>query len=233
MVAMKRRSITILQFEGISSDVGLVFKALVFPSEKAKNWSTMFINITSYESGTIEVFINCTEGIFKVAELISGMFSKYSNCKNIKTVIFNYRNLHLQVENGKSKEDITEIIVEAMSKPDYKNNCSHVDMKTCQQNTAPGYEIYDKFFKFEKIDEAGRLWFRNPSTKSSLLILKIKNGVIDVNLTLTSAEQLRKIFDPCSNFYGVKVLEVHICEFLVTVNKDNLHDISVVCEGGY
>lgn len=232
-----RKEVTMISFEGVAVDGGFVFKASVFLPNIGGNWTETAFKVTAYEDGVMEIAIDCTETIPRVAELVSGMFSRKSNFTNLDSVILNYRNIHLQIGRSTGRKDIICMLMKAMSASDYKDgdNEVSVDTQTCQKRNPlrdsdksnMRYEIYTNFFRFDEIFKWGKsLWFRNPDTRESIIISSIKDGIVTVESSVGGlisdfVAELKKFFVPYSNFYGVKALEVEFNQFSIKVDEQN------------
>lgn len=232
-----RKEVTMIRFEGVATDGGFVFKASVFLPNIGSNWTETAFKATAYADGVMEIAIDCTETIPRVAELVSGMFSRKSNFTNLDSVILNYRNIRLQIGRSTGRKDIICMLMKAMSASDYKDgdNEVSVDTQTCQKRNPlrdsdrPNmrYEIYTNFFRFDEIFKWGKsLWFRNPDTRESIIISSIKDGIVTVEssaggLISDFVAELKKFFVPYSNFYGVKALEVEFNQFSIRVDEQN------------
>lgn len=232
-----RKEVTMIRFEGVATDGGFVFKASVFLPNIGSNWKETAFKATAYADGVMEIAIDCTETIPRVAELVSGMFSRKSNFTNLDSVILNYRNIRLQIGRSTGRKDIICMLMKAMSASDYKDgdNEVSVDTQTCQKRNPlrdsdrPNmrYEIYTNFFRFDEIFKWGKsLWFRNPDTRESIIISSIKDGIVTVEssaggLISDFVAELKKFFVPYSNFYGVKALEVEFNQFSIRVDEQN------------
>lgn len=232
-----RKEVTMISFNGVAVDGGFVFKASVFLSSIGGNWTETAFKATAYADGVMEIAIDCTETIQRVAELVSGMFSRKSNFTNLDSVILNYRNIRLQIGKSTGRKDIICMLMKAMSASDYKDgdNEVSVDTQTCQKRNLlrdsdrPNmrYEIYTNFFHFDEIFKWGKsLWFRNPDTRESIIISSIKDGIVTVESSASDlisdfVAELKKFFVPYSNFYGVKALEVEFNQFSIRVDEQN------------
>lgn len=232
-----RKEVTMIRFEGVATDGGFVFLASVLLPNIGSNWTETAFKATAYEDGVMEIAIDCTETIPRVAELVSGMFSRKSNFTNLDSVILNYRNIRLQIGRSTGRKDIICMLMKAMSASDYKDgdNEVSVDTQTCQKRNPlrdsdrPNmrYEIYTNFFRFDEIFKWGKsLWFRNPDTRESIIISSIKDGIVTVEssaggLISDFVAELKKFFVPYSNFYGVKSLEVEFNQFSIRVDEQN------------
>lgn len=232
-----RKEVTFVNFDGVAVDGGFVFKASVFSPSIGGNWTETPLKVSSYSDGVMEIAIDYTESIQRVAELIFGMFSKKSNFANLDSVILNYRNIRLQVGKTTGKKDIISMMMKAMSMPGYRDgdNDVTVDTHTCRTHVPlrnsdkanMRYEIYTNSFLFDEIYKWGKsLWFRNPDTRSSMIITSLKDGIVTVDsvaggLISDFVAELRKFFVPYSNFYGVKALEVEFNQFSIRVDEQN------------
>lgn len=232
-----RKEVTMIRFEGVATDGGFVFKASVFLPNIGGKWTETAFKATAYADGVMEIAIDCTETIPRVAELVSGMFSRKSNFTNLDSVILNYCNLRLQIGRSTSRKDIICMLMKAMSASDYKDgdNEVSVDTHTCQKQNPlrdsdrPNmrYEIYTNFFRFDERFKWGKsLWFRNLDTRESIIITSIKDGIVTVesstgDLISDFVAELKKFFVPYSNFYGVEALEVEFNEFSIRVDEQN------------
>ena len=236
-----RKEVTMIHFEGVASDGGFVFNAAVFTPKIGGYWTQTALKVTSYVKGVMEIAIDCTESIQRVAELVSGMFSRKSNLANLDSVILNYRNIHLQVGKSTGRKNIICMIMKAMSMPGYKNNNNDInaDTQICQKciplrdsdKLNMRYEMYANSFRFGEIFGYGKsLWFRDADTREIIIISSIKDGVVTVESTAGSflsdfVTELKKFFVPYSNFYGVKALEVEFNEFSIKVDDQNVGQI--------
>ena len=236
-----RKEVTTISFEGVAVDGGFVFKASVFLPNIGGNWTETAFKATAYADGVMEIAIDCTETIPRVAELVSGMFSRKSNFTNLDSVILNYRNICLQIGRSTGRKDIICMLMKAMSASDYKDSDNEVsvDTQTCQKRNPlrdsdrsnMRYEIYTNSFRFDEIVEWSKsLWFRNPCTRDSMIITSLKDGIITVDCiaggTISGfAAELKKFFVPYSNFYGVKAIEVEFNQFSIRVDEQNVDRI--------
>lgn len=236
-----RKEVTMIGFEGVAVDGGFVFKASVFLPNIGGNWTETAFKTTAYEDGVMEIAIDCTETIPRVAELVSGMFSRKSNFTNLDSVILNYRNICLHIGRSTGRKDIICMLMKAMAASDYKDgdNEVSVDTQTCQKRNPlrdsdksnMRYEIYTNFFRFDEIVEWSKsLWFRNPCTRDSMIITSLKDGIITVDCiaggTISGfVAELKKFFVPYSNFYGVKAIEVEFNQFSIRVDEQNVDRI--------
>ncbi|MCI8640270.1 MAG: hypothetical protein HFJ59_00070 [Clostridia bacterium] len=225
-----RKEVTMIRFKGVATDGGFIFGASVFIRNIENNWKkeTAF-KATTYADGVMEIAIDYTESISRVAELISGMFSRISNFANLNSVILNYRNIRLHVKNTTGRKNIICMLMKAMEIPGYKDsyNDVSVDTQICQKSLPLknpdrlniGYEIYANYFHFDEILEGQKsLWFRNACTRKSMIIASLKDGIVTVdckasNITISDfIRDLSKFFAPYSNFYGVKAIVAELYE---------------------
>lgn len=236
-----RKEVTMVRFEGVAADGGFVFKAAVFLPNIGGNWKETAFKTIAYVDGVMEIAIDYTESISRVAELVSGIFSKKSNFANLDSVVLNYRNIRLRVGKNTGRKDIICMLMKAMAMPSYKdgNNDVSVDTQTCQKLIPlrdsdflnMPYETYTNSFRFDEITEWGKdLWFRNPYTRDSMIVSLLKDGVATVDSVAgdTISEfvsELRKFFVPYSNFYGVKAVEVEFNQFAIRVDEQNVDQI--------
>lgn len=241
-----RKEVTMIRFGGVAADGGFVFKAAVFSPNVGGNWTETAFKATAYADGVMKIAIDYAESISRVAELVSGMFSKKSNFANLNSVILNYRNIRLQVGKSTGRKDIICMLMKAMSIPNYKDgdNDVSVDIQTCQKRNPlrnsdrqnMRYEIYTNSFSFDEIFKWGKsLWFRNPVTRESIIISSIKDGIVTVysaagDLISDFVAELRKFFVPYSNFYGVKAVEVEFNQFSIRVDEQNCDRILYLYE---
>lgn len=233
-----RKEVTWINLEGVAADGGFVFKAAVLKPNIGGKWTETSVKATSYADGIMEIAIDYTESISRVAEIISGMFSSKSNLSNLDAVILNYRNIRLQVRKSNGRKDIICMLMKAMSMPDYKkgDNDVSVDTETCQKCTPlkdsdkqrdMRYEIFTNSFHFDRIFEWGKgLYFKKPYTRDGVEISSIKDGIVTVECMVGSriddfVENLRKFFKPYSNLYGVKAVEVEFNQFAITMDEQN------------
>lgn len=237
MIRNGRKEVTMIRFEGVATDGGFVFKASVFLPNIGSNCTETAFKATAYADGVMEIAIDCTETIPRVAELVSGMFSRKSNFTNLDSVILNYRNIRLQIGRSTGRKDIICMLMKAMSASDYKDgdNEVSVDTQTCQKRNPlrdsdrPNmwYEIYTNFFRFYEIFKWGKsLCFSNLNTRKSIIISSIKDGIVTVESSASAlvsdfVAELKKFFVPYSNFYGVKALEVEFNQFSIRVDEQN------------
>lgn len=236
-----RKEVTMIRFEGVAADGGFVFKAAVFLPNIGGKWTETAFKATAYADGVMEIAIDYAEGISRIAELVSGMFSRKSNLTNLESVILNYNNIRLQVGKSTGRKDIICMLMKAMSRPDYKDsdNDVYVDTEVCKKDSPlresdrPNmrYEAYANSFRFDEIFKWGKdLWFRNPCERESMLISSLKDGIVTVNCMAGEnifdfVAQLRKFFVPYSNFYGVKAVEVEFNQFSIRIDDQNVDEI--------
>lgn len=225
-----RKEVTVGRFKGVATDGGFVFVAYIEGRGKKTK-----LKAIAYEDGVIEIAIDCAESISKVAEVVSGMFSKKSNFLNLESVILNYNNIRLQIGRNTGRKDIICMFMKAVSVPDCKVQYVHVDTEVCKidiplrdsDKLGISCRVYDNTFKFDEIFKWGKsLWFRNPYTGKSLIILSIKDGIVTVDTTAGGkvpdfVRKVRGLFNPYSNFYGVKAVEVEINEFSIRMDEQN------------
>ena len=235
-----RKEVTWINFEGVVADGGFVFKADVYNPNIGSNRTQTAIKATSYEGGVMEIAIDYSKSIPRVAEIISGMFSRKSNFSNLEAVILNYRNICLQVRNSTGRKDIICMLMKAMSMPDYKKdyNDVFVDTEICRRSTPlresdkdMWYENFTNFFRFERICEWGKgLCFRKIFSMDSIEISSIKDGIVTAECMIGSSIEkfvanLRKFFIPYSNLYGVKAVEIEFNGFAITMDEHNVDRI--------
>lgn len=236
-----RKEVTMIRFEGVAADGGLVFEASVLLPKIGSDWTKTAFKATAYANRVMEIAIDYTESVSRVAELISGMFSRKSNFANLDSVILNYRNIRLQVKNTSGRKDIICMLMKAMAILGYKDGDNDVSVDTqIYQKRIPlrnsdslnmRYEIYANSFYLNKIFEWDKsLWFRNPCTGDKMLITSLKDGIVTVEClagdTISGfVAKLRKFFIPYSNFYGVKAIEVEFNQFSIRVDDQNVDKI--------
>lgn len=225
-----RKEITVGHFKGVTTDGGFVFAADVERTEKRTK-----LKAIAYEDGVMEIAIDCAEGISRAAEVVSGMFSKKSNFSNLESVILNYNNIRLQIGKNTGRKDIICMFMKAVSMPNCKAQDVYVDTEVCKIGTPLREsdklhiecEIYDRSFRFDEICKCKKsLWFRKLCTKQSLIILSLRDGMVSVdpiagNKVSDFVSELRKFFNPYSNFYGIKAVEVEFNEFSIRVDEQN------------
>ena len=157
-----RKEVTLTCFDGISADGGFVFDSCVLFPSLNKEWEKpMRFNVPSYSNGIMEVSIDYTESIPRVAELISGLFSTESTFTNLDSVILNYRNIRLRIGKDTGRKNIICMLMKAMSTSDYKNSNNEisVDTQICQKRDPLRnsdklnilYEVSSNSFNFDEI----------------------------------------------------------------------------------
>ena len=230
-------------FKGVTSDGGLVFDAYVYlPNlKKESNWVETEFKLMTYENGIMEIAIDSEKTISIVVSLVCGIFSKRSNLNEVDSVIFNYRNVRLQIWKNTGRKDIICVLMKAMSGPDYKNgdNEIHVNTDICQNHKPlrnsdidDGESRWANCLYFSQLFRRNLLIFRDMYViNENICISAIKNGVVtiesptydfDVFEFITS---LKKFFIPYSNSYGVKALEVEFDNFSIKVDEQNIDRI--------
>ena len=231
---------TMIQFDGVAKDGGFVFYATV--SSLMKGLTTMMsFKVIAYEDGVMEIAMDYKETIPRVAELVAAMFSKKSSFRNLETIILNYRNINLKIGKNTGRKNVICMLQKAMSTPYYKkrNNEVSVDIQTCQKRIPlRKSDIHNikkinnnNFFVFDVICGWRKsLWFINPYTKENIIIQSIKDGTITIEgITYNNIKEfvanLKKIFVPYSNFYGVKAVELNFNEFCIRVDEHNIDRI--------
>lgn len=235
----ERKEITNMLFKGVAADGGFVFETSVLTPNTRSSRTKMVFKVTTYAGGVMEIAIDYTKSIPIVAELVAELFSKKSNFANLNSVIVNYRNIRLQIGKNIGIKDITCMLMEAMSKSDYKDGNVSVDTQICQKRTnlkdshSPNIwcTIYTNSFYFDEIVERSKsLCFRNTCTGNSMMITSLKDGIATVDCisgeTISGfTEELRKFFVPYSNFYGVKAIMLKFEQFSMRANAKNLDKI--------
>ena len=240
-----RKEITYISsngFKGVTSDGGFVFNALVYiPNiKKESNWVETEFKLITYGNGIMEIAIDSEKTISIVVSLVCGIFSKRSNLNGVDSVIFNYRNVRLQIWKNTERKDIICMLMKAMSEPDYMDgdNEIHVNTDICQ-NHKPlrNSDINERESRwanclyFDQLFGRNLLIFRDMYVDEDIWISSIKNGVVtiesptydfDVFEFITS---LKKFFIPYSNSYGVKALEVEFNHFSIKVDEQNIDRI--------
>lgn len=232
-----RKEVTVGRFKGVATDGGFVFAADVFLPNIGGNWETTEFKAIAYEDGVMEIAIDYAEGISRVAEVVSGMFSRKSNFSNLEAVILNYNNIRLQIGKNTGRKDIICMFMKAVSMPDCKVQDVYVDTEVCKicvplresDEQCMRYEAYAyaRYFRFDEIFKWGKsLWFRNPYTRESLIILSLKDGTVTVDPMAGDSisdfvGELMELFNPYSNFYGVKAVEVEFNQFSIRVDEQN------------
>ena len=119
-----------IHFEGVAADGGLVFEASVLLPKIGSNWMKTAFKAIAYANRVMEIAIDYTESVSRVAELISRMFSRKSNFANLDSVILNYRNIRLQVKNTSGRKDIICMLMKAMAILGYKDGNNDVSVDT-------------------------------------------------------------------------------------------------------
>lgn len=231
-----RNELTSFMFKGVTTDGGFVFDVDFITEMK-----TTTFKLTSYINGVMEIAIDCTEKMPVVAKLISNMLARESCFANLDFVILNYRNIHLQIGKNVDRKTITRMMLAAISKEEYKEQDNNITVDTCicqkdvpLRNSDVLYIsdlMYLNSFEFEEIyKEQTRnrkyLWFRNYSTRESIIISSIKDGIVTLErpgsgLIVDYVDVLRKAFVPYSNFFGIKALEVEFNDFSIRMDDRN------------
>lgn len=234
-----QKGVSTINFEGVTVDGCFIFKEVFFLPKTKKE--TIF-KVISFSNGFMEIAIDHTESIQKVAELVSGMFSKKSIFSNLDSVIMNYRNIRLQLRKTNGKKDIINMLMKAMSAPGYKdrNNEISIDTKTCQSSTwlkdskqsqemsyniFANSECFNEIFKCKKV-----LFFMKHSTSNIIHISSLKDGIITVDSIVGDRisdfiTNLRELFVPHSNMYGIKAIELEFNQFAITMDEHNANRI--------
>ena len=242
-----RKEVTLTCFDGISADGGFVFDSCVLFPSLNKEWEKpMRFNVPSYSNGVMEVSIDYTESIPRVAELISGLFSTESTFTNLDSVILNYRNIRLRIGKDTGRKNIICMLMKAMSTSDYKNSNNEisVDTQICQKRDPLRnsdklnilYEVSNNSFNFDEIFKYSKeLQFRNDRTGDSIVITSLKDGIITINplpgnSIIDFVKLLRNFFVPYSNFYGIKAIEVEFNQFSIRVDDQNVDRILYLYE---
>ena len=236
-----RKEVTRSSFKGVAVDGGFVFEACVFHSYLGTNRKETEFKVTSYSDGVMEIYIDYTENISRVAELISGMFSSESNFTNLDYAILNYHNIRLKIVRDTGRKNIICMLMKEMSKSEYKNgnNEVSVDTQICQKlnplrnsdKSKMWNEAYTNSFRLVEIAGWSKdLWFVDSLTRESLIITSLKDGIITIDCMagdtiLDFVKILKSVFVPYSNLYGIKAIEVAFNEFSIKVDDHNVDSI--------
>lgn len=226
-----------IMFEGVTVNGDFIFNASVFFPSIGDDWKQTAFKVIAYEDGVIEIAVDCAESISRVAELVSGMFSRKSNFSNLDSVILNYCNIRLQIGRSTGRKNIICMVMKEMSTSDYRNSDNEVfvDIRICQKQnplkdldgTNMKYELYNNSFYFDEIVEWSKsLWFRSIGTGKCMCITSLKKGIATVEgmpgVSISEfVSELRKFFIPYSNFYGIRAIEVEFNQFSIKIDEQN------------
>lgn len=184
------------------------------------------VKVTSYADGTLEIVIDSAESVTKVAKLVAGMLSNYSNFAGLDFVILNYRNVRLKIAKDTGRKNIIAMIRKAMATPEYQNGNNEVAVDFTLQSVPAEAEKVE----FVEIPDwhlpRKVLLFKSRETGKNLYLGGIKDGVITPDFTNGSEiskliQETKKIFRPVSNLYGIKGVELQMNHFEYRMDKDS------------
>ena len=234
-----RKELTMVDFVGVCTDGGFVFRAVTLPDWNV--WNSVMVKLTEYSQGIAEIAISCGETPARVAEVVAGMFATKSHFANLDRLILNYRNIRLEVDKNIGRKSIISMLMKAMSTPEYRSSDNEVivDMQVCRKveplKESDSYGLCGMInlnsFHFDEVFKCCKeLWFRNLFTGEHIEISSIKEGVVTVEPMVGSSitkfvENLQCFFVPYSNLYGVKAIEVGFNQFSMRVDEQNANRV--------
>ncbi len=201
-----RKELTMLEFVGVSKDGGLVFTAYM------ENWGNMKrkqvpLKLISYtKEGVSQIAIDAAVSVSTVAELVAGLFSRYSNFKKCNFLMLDYRNISLKVDKNKGRKVIITMLTKQLRQVK-QNDVATVDTSVLVSNCVGQFE-------FKGIHVLGVyspykvLQFEDLGNEEYMFISEVKNGVITPMFSIADVPKMimerKRFFWPNSNFYGIK-----------------------------
>ena len=235
-----RKEITIVGFKGVLKNGSFMFLGTVFSHHLDSIWRIVPFQVLSYQDGIMEIVIDSAESISKVAEFISGMFSKKSNLYGLDFVICHYRHIHLRISKHTGRKNIISMLIKALITSSYDASGAFytIDAQICQidyplrNSDDLRYEVHKNSFQFDELSCFQKdLWFIHYDSGNIIRIPSIQNGIISINFSAGNLipdllAQLKMFFTPYSNFYGVKAIEnVELNEFTICVDSQNVDNL--------
>lgn len=238
----ERNEIPRMLFEGVTVDGDFVFTIFIYDMDLQKDnshWLYEKLKVLSFSNGTMEIAIDSNTGSPKIARMISVLFGDRKR-DDLDFVILNYRNAKLKISKTTGRKDIVSMLrkAKALEKKSDNGVLRTVDFQTCrQEGTISGginctTEDFLKLITKHKITFNDQyksreyLWFSGEAVNENYLITKIENGIVTLESTLgitinEFVKSLQEFFNPFSNFYGVKAVEVEVNNFSLRVDKCN------------
>ena len=237
-----RKKDTFIHFKGVAADGGFVFEVVTYVVSETESDRKTAFKMTAYEYGVMEIAIDYTETISRVAELVSEMFlikehlidpdlliRDFRDLTNLDFIILNYRNIRLQIGKNTSKKNIIHMLAEAMSASDYKDSDNEVfvDTQICNPYIERGWAMNDRYYRFIKIVNRSKgLLFSGHLDR--IIITSLKDGIVTIDYKACCSSipdfiaKLKIFFMPYSNFYGIKAIEVEFDRFSIRVDARNV-----------
>lgn len=239
----ERNEIPRMLFEGVTADGEFVFTIFIYDMDLQKDnshWLYEKLKVLRFSNGTMEIAIDSNTGSPKIARMISVLFGDRKS-NDLDFVILNYRNAKLKISKTTGLKDIISMLrkAKALEKKSDNGVLRTVDFQTCRQESKISGCINcttdDDFLKlitkhkitFNDQDKSREyLWFSGETVIENYLITKIENGIVTLESTLgitinEFVKSLQEFFNPYSNFYGVKAVEVEVNNFSLRVDKCN------------
>lgn len=242
----ERNEIPRMLFEGVTVDGDFVFTIFIYDMDLQKDnshWLYEKLKVLSFSNGTMEIAIDSNTGSPKIARMISVLFGDRKR-DDLDFVILNYRNAKLKISKTTGRKDIVSMLRKAKALEKNSDNVDFkpVDFQTCrQEGTISGginctTEDFLKLITNHKITFNDQykskeyLWFSGENVNENYLITKIDNGIVTLESTLgitinEFVKSLQEFFNPYSNFYGVKAVEVEVNNFSMRVDRSNIQKV--------
>lgn len=182
------------------------------------------VKVISYADGTLEVEFDSAESIPKVAKLVAGMLSKYSNFAGLDAVILNYRGICLKIVKDTGRKNIIAMIKRAMATSKYQSSNHDGVVDFTLVGVPKDVEKVD-FVEIPDWNVTRKvLLFKSRETGKNLYLAEIKDGVITPDFTNGSKiseliQETKKVFKPVSNLYGIKGVELQMNHFEYRMKK--------------
>lgn len=238
----ERNEIPRMLFEGVNVDGDFVFTIFIYDMDLQKDnshWLYEKLKVLRFSNGTMEIAIDGNTGSPKIARMISVLFGDRKS-ENLDFVILNYRNTKLKISKTTGRKDIISMLRKAKALEKNSDNVDFkpVDFHTCRQDgqisgginctSEDFWELItkNKITFNDQYKSKEYLWFSGENVNENYLITKIDKGIVTLESTLgitinEFAKSLQEFFNPYSNFYGVKAVEIEVNNFSMRVDRYN------------
>ena len=201
------------------------------------HWLYEKLKVLRFSNGTMEIAIDGNTGSPKIARMISVLFGDRKS-ENLDFVILNYRNTKLKISKTTGRKDIISMLRKAKALEKNSDNVDNtaVDFRICMKEDPNSdncaeeefwvlHEEHNISFK-DQYKSKEYLWFSGENVNENYLITKIDNGIVTLESTLgitinEFVKSLQEFFNPYSNFYGVKAVEIEVNNFSMRVDRCN------------
>lgn len=241
MSRKERKEVTLIDFNGVAADGGWIFKAITWDQliNIKREDGVMDFKVLKYKEKAMEIAIDCTNNIPRIAEVLSGMFSKESNFFGLEYVILNYCNNRLKICKSTGRKNIICMLRKAMALQlgNEESREVHVDTSICEKNFLLSdsqneiKEARENCYKMDtKLGVSHGIWLRNLEASKTLLIVSIEKECIEIEAIPGSfisefVENIGRIFSPYCNLYGVKAVEIEFNGFMMKADEQNCYKV--------